>query len=45
MKNGSVCTPCVEYDVAAAIHEHIAPASVMPSCRIWPALSSRYHIS
>ena len=35
----------VQYDVPAAIHEHIEPASVMPSCSIWPALSSRYHMS
>ena len=27
-------------DVAAAIHEQVAPASLMPSCRIWPFLSS-----
>ena len=40
MKNGIIGTPCVEYAVAAAIHEHMAPASLMPSCRIWPFLSS-----
>ena len=30
-----------EYEVDAAIHEHMPPASLMPSCRTWPALSSR----
>ena len=29
-----------EYEVAAAIHDDIAPASLMPSCSIWPDLSS-----
>jgi len=28
---GSIARPCTLYDVAAAIHEHSAPASVMPS--------------
>ena len=26
---------------AAAVHDENAPASLMPSCRIWPFLSSR----
>jgi hypothetical protein len=26
------------YEVAAAIQDDIAPASLMPSCRIWPVL-------
>ncbi|CFN66269.1 Uncharacterised protein [Bordetella pertussis] len=30
----------VEYDVAAAIHELIAPASLMPSCSSWPSADS-----
>ena len=30
----------LKYDVAAAIHELIAPASLMPSSRICPFLSS-----
>ena len=28
MKNGSVCTPCVEYAVPDAIHDDIAPAQM-----------------
>ena len=32
----------VAYDVAAAVKLAIAPASVMPSCRIWPRGDSRY---
>ena len=31
---------CVAYAVAAAIVEPIAPASLMPSCRIWPLAAS-----
>ena len=27
---------CVAYAVPAAIIEPIAPASLIPSCRIWP---------
>ena len=38
MKNGIICLPCVEYAVAAAIHDEIAPASLMPSWSIWPVL-------
>ena len=33
-----VASPCSA--VAAAIHDDIAPASLMPSCSIWPDLSS-----
>jgi len=40
MKNGIIGTPWFEYDVAAASHEHMAPASLMPSCRIWPLFDS-----
>jgi hypothetical protein len=40
MKTGIIGTLLLAYDVAAAIHEHMAPASLMPSWRIWPFLSS-----
>ena len=33
--------PTYGYEVAAAIHDEKAPASLMPSSRICPALSSR----
>ena len=38
-------TPLLAYEVAAAIQDEIAPASVIPSSRIWPPRSSRYHMS
>ena len=41
MKKGIIGTPFVAYEVAAAIHDDSAPASVMPSWRICPFLSSR----
>ena len=40
MKKGIIGTLFVEYDVDAEIQEHMAPASLMPSWRIWPFLSS-----
>ena len=40
MKNGIMMRLFEEYDVAAAIHELIAPASLMPSCRSWPSAAS-----
>ena len=39
--NGSIVSPWLAYDVAAAIHEAKAPGSLIPSWRIWPDLSSR----
>ena len=41
MQNRIIGTLFVLYDVAAAIHELIAPASLIPSCNTWPDLSSR----
>ena len=39
--NGTIETPWLAYEVAAAIHELNAPGSLIPSWRIWPFLSSR----
>ena len=36
MKNGTIGTPRVAYEVPAAIQEAVDPASVIPSSRIWP---------
>ena len=36
MKNGTIGTPWVAYDVPAAMKLAIEPASVIPSSRIWP---------
>ena len=41
MKNGTVTSFEWLYEVAAAIQDENAPASVMPSSRICPCLSSR----
>ena len=40
MKNGIIGRPCVAYAVPAAMNEHIEPASVIPSSRIWPSFAS-----
>ena len=36
MYTGIMGSPCVAYDVPAAIVDPIAPSSLMPSCSIWP---------
>jgi hypothetical protein len=41
MKNGIMIRLFVEYDVAAAIQELNAPASLMPYCSNWPFAVSR----
>src|SRR5262245_25507775 len=41
MKNGTIARFEWLYEVDAAIHEDIDPASLIPSSRICPALSSR----
>ena len=38
MNIGIIVTPCVQYDVPAAMNEAIEPASVIPSSRIWPSV-------
>ena len=40
MKNGSIGRDHVAYEVAAAVKLAMAPASVMPSSRIWPSFAS-----
>ena len=45
MKNGTIGTPRVAYDVAAAVHDAMEPASVMPSSSSWPSIDSWYESS
>ncbi len=40
-----MCVPWVAYEDPAAMTDPIAPASLIPSCRIWPFSDSLYDSS
>jgi hypothetical protein len=40
MYSGIIGSPCVAYDVPTAVQDAVDPASLMPSCRMTPFLSS-----
>ena len=42
MEIGIIGSFWVAYDVAAAVNDAVDPASLMPSCRIWPISLSLY---
>ena len=42
MYSGIIGSSCVAYDVPAAMKLAVDPASLIPSCRIWPLVASLY---
>ena len=42
MYSGIIGSACVAYDVPAAMKLAVDPASLIPSCRIWPLIASLY---